>query len=106
MPNFPADLAALPGTKIGAASPSYATNQQVSGPEFNTVTAALTDLLNYVISNIPSTTSGTSAPGGGTYTTGSIVWNTAPTPGGNAGWICTSGGTPGTWYAFGAISPS
>lgn len=47
---------------------------------------------------------GTAAPSGGAYYAGDIVWNTSPTNGGNIGWVCTSGGTPGTWKTFGAIS--
>lgn len=56
--------------------------------------------------NIGTTTQsyGSAAPTSGTYTLGSIVWNTNPTAGGNVGWICTTAGTPGTWKTFGAIS--
>ena len=44
-------------------------------------------------------------PTGGTWATGDIVWDSSPTAGsGFAGWICTAGGTPGTWKTFGAIS--
>lgn len=51
---------------------------------------------------------GTAAPVSGTYQTGDMVWNTAPSSAvGNAaaflGWICTAGGTPGTWVAVGPI---
>jgi hypothetical protein len=46
---------------------------------------------------------GIAAPSSGTWATGDIVWNTSPTAGGYAGWICTSGGTPGTWKGFGLI---
>ena len=44
------------------------------------------------------------APTTGAWVQGQIVWNTAPTAGGFAGWICTASGTPGTWKTFGAIS--
>ena len=44
------------------------------------------------------------APAVGTWTVGSIVYNTAPTAGGYLGWVCTTAGTPGTWNTFGAIS--
>ena len=44
------------------------------------------------------------APTVGTWTVGSIVYNTAPTAGGYLGWVCTTAGTPGTWNTFGAIS--
>ena len=47
---------------------------------------------------------GTTAPIAGTYVIGDIVWNDAPASGGYVGWVCTSGGTPGTWKTFGAIS--
>ncbi len=39
----------------------------------------------------------TSAPSGGTYKTGSRVYNTVPTSGYPIFWVCTSGGTPGVW---------
>jgi hypothetical protein len=46
---------------------------------------------------------GTAAPTSGTWPTGFIRWNTNPTAGGYMGWVCVSGGTPGTWKGFGAI---
>ena len=39
---------------------------------------------------------GVSAPTGGTYLQGDIVWNITPSPGNYAGWICVQGGTFGT----------
>jgi hypothetical protein len=48
--------------------------------------------------------SGTAPPAAGTWATGWIRWNSAPVAGENVGWICTVGGTPGTWAAFGQIS--
>jgi hypothetical protein len=39
----------------------------------------------------------------GEFAQGEIIFNSAPTAGGKAGWICTTGGTPGTWKAFGVI---
>ena len=47
---------------------------------------------------------GTAAPVTGTWAQGDIVYNTACAPGGNVGWICTTGGTSGTWKTFGQIS--
>lgn len=44
-------------------------------------------------------------PTTGTWARGEIVWNNLPSAGGKVGWVCTSGGTPGTWKAFGAIDP-
>lgn len=47
---------------------------------------------------------GSAAPVSGAYIQGDIIWNSAPTAGGFIGWVCTAGGTPGTWKTFGAIS--
>lgn len=72
------------------------------------------------LNTIPSITSGTIVTGrrartyhgpaipsgGGPYYAQDIIYNTAPTLGGNVGWICTTGGSPGTWAAFGAIVTS
>lgn len=46
---------------------------------------------------------GLEVPSSGTYSVGDICWNTAPTPDGYVGWICTVAGSPGTWFPFGAI---
>jgi hypothetical protein len=35
---------------------------------------------------------------------GDTVYISAPTAGGNIGHVCVTGGTPGTWKTFGAIS--
>lgn len=43
------------------------------------------------------------APGDGNFRKGDIVYNVAPTPGGNVGWVCVSGGAGGTWKTFGTI---
>lgn len=45
-----------------------------------------------------------SAPTSGTWTRGDMVLNVSPSAGGNIGWVCVTGGTPGTWKTFGAIS--
>ena len=59
------------------------------------------------------TWSGTAAPTIGTYNRGDSeallrsadrIFNSAPTPGGWSGWICTASGTPGIWKGFGSIS--
>lgn len=44
------------------------------------------------------------APSTGTHVAGEVVFNADPISGGFAGWICVTGGTPGTWKSFGAIS--
>ncbi len=48
--------------------------------------------------------SATGIPVVGTWKAGDILWNYAPTAGGFIGWVCVTGGTPGTWKTFGAIS--
>lgn len=40
------------------------------------------------------------APTAGQWARGDVVWNTAPSAGGTPGWVCTTGGTPGTWRAM------
>lgn len=47
---------------------------------------------------------GVGPPASGTYSTGDILWNSAPAPGGNIGWVCIAGGTPGVWKGFGTIA--
>lgn len=44
------------------------------------------------------------APTAGAWVKGDIVWNNDPSAGGNIGWVCTEGGSPGTWNSFGAIA--
>lgn len=48
--------------------------------------------------------SAAAAPVAGTWAQGDIVYNSAPSAGGNVGWVCTSAGTPGTWKTFGTIA--
>lgn len=47
---------------------------------------------------------GTAAPTTGTYAQGDRVINTAPSAGGNVGWVCVTGGSPGTWKSYGTIA--
>jgi len=47
---------------------------------------------------------GNAAPVAGAHVVGEMVWNTAPASAGFIGWVCTVGGTPGTWKTFGLIS--
>jgi hypothetical protein len=54
--------------------------------------------------NNQTMTTGSAAPTGGTWRVGDIMWNSAPTAGGHAGWICVTAGSPGVWKPFGAIS--
>ncbi len=42
----------------------------------------------------------TAAPVANTWRRGDIVWNSTPASGAPPGWVCTTGGTPGTWKAM------
>jgi len=46
---------------------------------------------------------GGAAPASGNWNTGDIMWNDDPGAGEYIGWVCTSGGTSGTWKGFGEI---
>lgn len=46
------------------------------------------------------TTHGAAAPTTGTWVRGDRCENSAPAVGAPAGWVCTTGGTPGTWRAL------
>ena len=43
-------------------------------------------------------------PTAGTFVTGDIIFDSTPSAGGHIGWVCTAGGTPGTWKTFGSIT--
>lgn len=45
------------------------------------------------------------APGSGTYRQGDYYINNNVAASGYFGWICTTGGAPGTWKGYGAIAP-
>lgn len=47
--------------------------------------------------------SATATPVAGTWVAGDIVWNSAPSPGELPGWLCVTGGTPGTWEGIGEL---
>jgi hypothetical protein len=44
-----------------------------------------------------------SAPTSGSWIAGDTVEHVTPTAGGNVGWVCVTGGSPGTWKTYGAI---
>jgi hypothetical protein len=46
---------------------------------------------------------GDAAPVSGTWIQGDKVWAQFPAAGGPLGWVNLVGGTPGTWYPFGAV---
>lgn len=74
----------------------------VAGGQYPTLTgfklAATSQVTGRVVTN------GTAAPVSGTWNQGDIVYNTAPSAGGTVGWVCTTGGSPGTWKTFGSIA--
>jgi hypothetical protein len=47
---------------------------------------------------------GGAAPTTGTFAKGAIWLHDAPAAGGNWGWVCVTGGTPGTWKELGPIA--
>ena len=55
--------------------------------------------------NARQQTNAVAAPTTGEWARGDVVWNRNPSAGGKVGWVCTAGGTPGTWKPFGAIDP-
>jgi hypothetical protein len=45
-----------------------------------------------------------SAPVAGTWAQGDICWKTGVSAGGSPGWVCTTGGSPGTWKAMASVA--
>jgi hypothetical protein len=43
------------------------------------------------------------APSAGTWATNDVALNASPVAGQPMGWVCTSGGSPGTWIPFGGV---
>lgn len=95
------------GVYLGTAqgTVSYSGNDFVSFT--NQISGAVS--LNYLFHYVDVTgkevyvTTSTSAPTIGTWTTGQKVIVQTPVAGGYIGYVCTAGGTPGTWKGFGAI---
>lgn len=46
----------------------------------------------------------TQAPASGTWNAGQVVYHGAPSSGNPMGWVCTTGGSPGTWKALANVS--
>lgn len=42
-------------------------------------------------------------PASGTWSTGDIVYRAPPSGANGVGWVCSAGGTPGTWLQFGLV---
>lgn len=58
----------------------------------------------FILDDVPIETWGSAAPTTGTWSQGDRVYDTTPSAGGKMGWVCTAGGTPGTWKTFGDIT--
>lgn len=90
---------------------SMAGNSNLAEPEAEIYQSSTTELYrmyfptNTVWGALPKQDVGSAAPVSGTWVAGWIRWNTAPAASGTVGWVCTTGGTPGTWKTFGAIAP-
>ena len=52
----------------------------------------------------PYVSFGIAAPASGAWIRGDIVYNTSAIASGNAGWICVTSGSPGTWKTFATIA--
>lgn len=48
-------------------------------------------------------TSHTGVPVAGAWSRGDMIWNSTPSPGAAAGWMCTASGTPGTWVRIASL---
>lgn len=55
--------------------------------------------------NVQKITWGTTAPGTGTWIQGDRRFNSGATLGSANGWVCTTGGNPGTWYPMSQVKP-
>ena len=77
-------------------------NSGVLTPAWQTALLAILDFVNGIAQLKGSATA---APTSGVHARGDIYLNSAPAAGGFLGWVCVTGGTPGTFKTFGAISP-
>lgn len=66
-----------------------------SGPHIEKVNAGIP--VNGLFANV--------APTVGTWRRGQVLWRAYPSAAGSPGWVCTSGGTPGTWNLMAAVTP-
>jgi hypothetical protein len=106
---------ALPTAKSNVANPpAIPANMALSAPEANTIIGGETDIVAVLtqmfaitglsLATLRQVSYGTAAPSTGAHNTGDALYLTNPAPGGFVGYVCTAGGTPGTWKAFGLIS--
>ena len=75
--------------------------------------AIITELFRMIEAQVNQLTEGrasayhgamSAAPATGTWVVGDWVKNSAPASAGYFGFVCTVGGTPGTWRGFGVIA--
>jgi hypothetical protein len=107
--NLCGDDQAVPTQTRAWAADSITLFEQESNSIVGTVTAvgraSITKEIAHVNDDPTRTTSyGTAPPAAGTWVQGDIRWNTAPAAGGTPGWVCTTGGTPGTWKAMANVA--
>lgn len=81
---------------LGQSDPS-----QVAYPYLSVIKGGGAALLGYY--GTADTYWGTAAPTSGTYKQGDRVFNSAATVGQPKSWVCTVGGTPGTWVSEGNL---
>lgn len=85
--------------------PGY-TNAQLPGTKGATYTGSTIKQKPYNVKKFGRQCEfGIAAPSSGTWIAGDIVYSTQPATTGFVGWVCTVGGSPGTWKTFGAVSP-
>lgn len=92
---------------ILATSSSYGLIASNSVKNIANATYVIYSASNNDVSILENATHGagvTAAPTTGTWAVGSRVYSLAPAAAGSIGWVCTTGGTPGTWKTFGAIA--
>lgn len=80
-----------------------ATATTLSRNLFRDCTQLVSDAGKGTVMNGVKSTNGVARPVNGAWIVGDIVWNSAPVPGGNIGWVCIVAGTPGIWKPFGTI---
>lgn len=83
---------------------AYTFGTRVHGDE--SVCASLYQDQNVLASTGPKVTRGSAAPTTGTWANGDICWKTNPANGTHIGFVCVSGGSPGTWRPFGPVQGS
>jgi hypothetical protein len=70
----------------------------------NTGTVYYRRAVNYASIGLLKITYDEAVPTAGTWNRGDICYKVNPSAGGVPGWVCVSGGTPGTWKAMAALA--